>query len=225
MHDDVIYSTEKEKAEILNKHFTKQTVLNETNANLPPNMANSPFHIDRISILPTEIESTLSDLKTGKATGPDYVNNVILKELAQPLSSPMSDLFNYSFASGKVPASWKQANVTPIFKKDDPSDVINYKPISLLSTKEKVLEKIILKYSYNYFHENLVIRTLQSGFVLGDSTVNQLADLYNTSYKALDEGKEVRTIFCDISKAFDRVWHKGPIFKLKAAGVSGFVTT
>ena len=117
MHDDVIYSTEKEKAEILNKHFTKQTVLNETNANLPPNMTNSPFHIDRISILPTEIESTLSVLKTGKAAGPDSVNNIILKELAQPLSSPMSDLFNYSLASGKVPVTWKQANVTLILKR------------------------------------------------------------------------------------------------------------
>ena len=221
LHDDVIYSTEKEKAEILNKHFTKQTVLNETNANLPPNMTNSPFHIDRISILPTEIESTLSALKTGKAAGPDSVNNIILKELAQPLSSPLSDLFNYSLARGKVPAAWKQANVTPIFKKDDPSDVTNYRPISLLSTIGKVLEKIIHKYLYNYFHENHVITTLQSGFVPGDSTVNQLADLYNTFCKALDEGKEVRAIFCDISKAFDRVWHKGLIFKLKAAGVSG----
>ena len=221
LHDDAIYSTEKEKAEILNQHFTKQTVLDETNANLPPNMPNSPYHIDRVSILPTEVESTLRALKTGKAAGPDSVNNIILKELAQPLSSPMSDLFNYSLASGKVPASWKQANVTPIFKKDNPSDVTNYRPISLLSTIGKVLEKIIHKYLYNYFHENHVITTLQSGFVPGDSTVNQLAALYNTFCKALDEGKEVRAIFCDISKAFDRVWHKGLIFKLKAAGVSG----
>ena len=65
LHDDAIYSTEKEKAEILNKHFTKQTVFNETNANLPPNMPNSPYHIDRVSILPTEVESTLRALKTG----------------------------------------------------------------------------------------------------------------------------------------------------------------
>ena len=218
MHDD---AKEKEKAEILNQHFTKQTVLDETNANLPSNMPNSLYHIDRVSILPTEVEFTLRVLKTGKAACPDSVNNIILKELAQPLSSPMSDLFNYSLASGKVPASWKQANVTHIFKKDNPSDDTNYRPISLLSTIGKALEKIIHKYLYNYFHENHVITTLQSGFVPGDSTVNQLADLYNTFCKALDEGKEVRAIFCDISKAFDRVWHKGLSFKLKAAGVSG----
>lgn len=221
LHEDTIYSTEQQKAEILNKHFTNQTILNERNATIPSTHISPPFHLDRIFTSPTEIESTLLALKTGKAAGPDAVNNIILKELAQPLSSPMSDLFNHSLASGKVPALWKQANVTPIFKKDNPSDVTNYRPISLLSTIGKVLEKVIHKHLYNYFHENRVLTSLQSGFVPGDSTVNQLADLYNTFCKALDDGKEVRAVFCDISKAFDRVWHVGLIYKLKVAGVSG----
>ena len=55
----------------------------------------------------------------------------------------------------------------------------------------------------------------------GDSTVNQLTDLYNTFCHALDKGKEVRAIFCDISKAFDRVWHKGLLYKLSSNGISG----
>ena len=63
------------------------------------------------------------------------------------------------------------------------------------------------------------------GFVPGGSTVNQLIDIYNTFCKALDEGKEVCAIFCDISKAFDRVCHKGLLFKLKSAGVSGSLLT
>ena len=52
------------------------------------------------------------------------------------------------------------------------------------------------------------------GFIPGDSTVNQLAYLYHIFTEALDAGKEVRTVFCDISKAFDRVWHEGLIYKL-----------
>ena len=122
---------------------------------------------------------------------------------------------------GKVPSKWKQANVTPILKKDDPSEVSNCRPISLLSTVGKVLEKIVHKRIFNFFQENHVITTLQSGFVPGDSTVNQLTDLYNTFCQALDEGKEVRAIFCDISKAFDRVWHKGLLYKLSSVGISG----
>ena len=65
----------------------------------------------------------------------------------------------------------------------------------------------------------------QSEFVRGDPTVNQLIHIYVSFCKALDEGKEVRAIFCDISKAFDGVWHKGLLFKLKSAGVSGLLLT
>ena len=81
------------------------------------------------------------------------------------------------------------------------------------------------KHLFNFFRDNHVITTLQSGFVPGDSTVNQLMDIYNTFCKALDEGKEVRAIFCDISKTFDRVWHKGLLFKLQSAGMSGSLLT
>ena len=96
-----------------------------------------------------------------------------------------------------------------IHKKYDPSDISNYRPVSLLSTVGKVLEKIVHKHLFNFLNAHHVITTLQSGFIPGDSTVNQLVHIYNTFCKALDEGKEIRVIFCDISKAFDRVWHKG----------------
>ena len=66
-----------------------------------------------------------------------------------------------------------------------------------------------------------VLTTLQSGFISGDSTVNQLVDIYNSFCKALDEGKEVCAIFCDISKAFHRVWHKGLLYKLQTVGITG----
>ena len=64
---------------------------------------------------------------------------------------------------------------------------------------------------------------MQSGFVPGDSSVNQLVDIYNTFCKALDNGLEVRAVFCDISKAFICVWHKGLIYKLKRAGINGLL--
>ena len=76
---------------------------------------------------------------------------------------------------------------------------------------------------FNYFNDHSLITCLQSGFVPGDSTVNQLVDIYNTFCKALDNGLEVRAVFCDISKAFDRVWHKGLIYKLKRAGINGLL--
>ena len=137
------------------------------------------------------------------------------KKLASLLSRPLSNLFNFSLATGKVPLLWKEANVTPIFKKDDPSVVSNYRPISLLSAVGKVLEKVVHEHLFNYIRDHEILSALQSGFISGDSTVNQLVDIYNTFCKSLDEGKEVRAVFCDISKAFDRVWHRGLLFKLE----------
>ena len=67
---------------------------------------------------------------------------------------------------------------------------------------------IVHKHVFNFCRYNSILTAMQSGFVPGDSTVNQLVDLYNTSCKALEEGKETRTVFCDINKAFERVWHR-----------------
>ncbi|MES9994358.1 MAG: reverse transcriptase family protein [Candidatus Thiodiazotropha sp.] len=219
--DDIIYTNENDKANILNLFFTEQTILDDSNATLPTVNQTPPHKLESISITSQEVEDVLKSLKTGKAAGPDSIDNRLLKELAQPLCAPLADLFNFSIAKGKVPNLWKQANVTPVFKKNDPSDVSNYRPISLLNTLGKVLEKIVHKYVFNFLNDHHVITTLQSGFVPGDSTVNQLVDIYNTFCRALDEGKEVRAIFCDISKAFDRVWHKGLLFKLHSVGISG----
>ena len=96
-----------------------------------------------------------------------------------------------------MPNSWKEANVSPILKKNDPSDVSN--SIPLISTVSKVLEKTVQKYLFNFFRDNNVITAFQLGFVPDDSAVNQFIDIYNTFCKALDEGKEVRAIFYDIS--------------------------
>ena len=83
------------------------------------------------------------------------------------------------------------------------------------------MERCIHKHVYNYCTANNIITPLQSGFVRGDSTTYQLSDIYNTFCEAVDSGKEVRVVFCDISKAFDRVWHDGLLFKLSSIGISG----
>ena len=99
--------------------------------------------------------------------------------------------------------------------------VSNYHPISLLNCLEKVPERVVFKHIYNYYRDNGILSPLQSGFIPADATTNQLTFLYNTFCQALDSGKEVCVVFCDASKAFDRVWHNGLLCKLRAAGVSG----
>ena len=82
------------------------------------------------------------------------------------------------------------------------------------------MERCIHKYLCNYITVNDILTPLQSDFRHGDSTTNQLLHTYHTICKAVDKGKEIRAVFCDISKAFDRVWHKGLLFKLLTIGCS-----
>ena len=83
------------------------------------------------------------------------------------------------------------------------------------------MEKCIFTHLYNYFNRHNVITSLQCGFRPGDSTINQLLSITDDLGRALDSVKEVRVIFCDVSKAFNRVWHEGFLYKLTSYGVRG----
>ena len=94
-------------------------------------MKNTTYKHTSIIVTSKEARDTLKSLPIGKAAGSVLINKQLLKELAQPLAFPLSDLFNLSLSSGSVPHIWKEANVSPIYKKNDPSDVFNYRQISL----------------------------------------------------------------------------------------------
>ncbi|MCG7881047.1 MAG: hypothetical protein JAY96_05605 [Candidatus Thiodiazotropha endolucinida] len=209
-----------DKANLFNNFFESQTQLDDDGREVPH--LDLPLHtLNTIHLTVEEVRGILKTLIIGKACGPDCINNRILKATAESISEPVTNLFNMSLRISIVPDIWKGANVSPIHKKDDKSSVENYRPISLISSVGKTFEKAVYKHVHNHLLENQVITPFQSGFTRGDSTVNQLVDIYNTFCQALDEGKEVRAVFCDISKAFDRVWHRGLIAKLKHYGICG----
>ena len=141
---------------VLNNFFTEQTHLDETNASLPTATVTPSDTINTIITTPQEVESVLKSLPIGKATGPDLINNRLLKELAESLSFPLCDHFNFSLAKGKFPSIWKQANVTLVFKKNDPSYPSSYRRISLLSAVGKVIRKThLFKYIENFTSKNI----------------------------------------------------------------------
>ena len=143
----------------------------------------------------------------------------MLRETKYTICKPLTVLFNKSLAENIYPSDWKLAHVMPLFKKSDKHLPSNYRPVSLISCVEKVMERIIHKHIYNYLIQNYIIFKNQSGFLPGHSTIYQLIYMYNQICKSLDEKKSTCIVFCDISKAFDRVWHKGLLFKLRQYGI------
>ena len=140
-HNGSYVSDSSDKAKLLNDLFVSQTSLDDSTATLPNTdlPANNTLH--NIIIIVEEVWSVLQTLTLGKSSGPDNINNIILKEIANPISKSLSGLFSYSLSRGIFPDVWKQANVSPLYKKDDPSLVCNYRPISLLSSIGKVMAK------------------------------------------------------------------------------------
>ena len=221
-NDGQIINDDIDKDNALNDYFRDQTLINDTDVEVPDVIQHNVAHGLRSLILsPAEIEAILKSLPIGKAAGPDGISNRILRELATELSYLFCSLFNQSLQTGTFPDSSKLSNVCPIPKTSDRSSVSNFRPVSPLCTSIKVFERAIFKHVFNHFRDDSILTSLQSGFIPGDSTVNQLTYLYNAFSQALDFGKEVRVVFCDISKAFYRVWHEGLLKKLEAAGISG----
>ena len=109
------------------------------------------------------------------------------------------------------------------FKKGDKQSTKNYRPISLLPICGKMFEKIIFNNLYLYLNSNNLITKNQAGFRPGVSTTNQLLFLVDEIHQAFEDRNslEVRAVFLDISKAFDKVWNEGLLFKLKENGITG----
>ena len=212
-------TTNTDKAELLNAYFSKQSTLDDNNHPLPPNIEPSDSSLSSISISVDDVRDAISCINPSKASGPDLISPRLIREGSDELCKPLSTFFTNLLDHSLFPSSYKLANVTPIFKKGDPSKPSNYRPVSLLSCMGKLMERCVHKYLYNYITSNKLLTSFQSGFIKGDSTVNQLVYVYNDICHALDEGKEVRAVFCDISKAFDRVWHRGLLFKLSKLGI------
>ena len=121
----------------------------------------------------------------------------------------------------------EKANVVPIHNKNDKQILSNYRPVSLLPVCSKIFERLICNLIYKHISDNNLLSPNQS-FVIqspnqyesrtGDSYINQLFSITCNIFPCFDKGIETRAIFLDISKAFDKVYHKDLIYKLRQYG-------
>ena len=170
---------------------------------------------------PQEIQEIISGLANKSSSGHDNITNTLLKQPQVSLSEPLSIIFNKSLESGEFPQEMKKADVIPLYKTKEKYLVMNYRPISLLLTISKVLEKIVHKRTYRFLNDTNQLYQSQYGFRSGHSCESAICELVGTIAKKQEEGLHTIGLFIDLSKAFDTLDHKILLQKLHKYGIRG----
>ena len=195
---------------------TAKNILVQTQ--ISPN--NQKYSYD-IMLTVKEIQRAVSNIKIN-APGGDKINNWFLKNLPLDVLKILLFIFNKSYTEGVFPKVWKTADIIPIFKTGkDPKNLINYRPISLLSCLGKLMEKIIYNRLYWISEKCGFLSDEQCGFRQRKSTLEPLIRLTQDIHRGFSTKSSTYVVFLDISKAYDTVWKDGLRFKLYQKGVRG----
>jgi hypothetical protein len=149
------------------------------------------------------------------------ISTKLLKTLAIELSWPLAHIFRLSLQNGIFPSKLKKSRVVPIFKAGNTYSCDNYRPISLLSTLSKVLEKMVSVQLVNHLDRNNILYEHQYGFQRNKSTEHSLVHAINFIGKAMNDNNYCIGVFFDLKKAFDVCSHEILVMKLSKMGVSG----
>ena len=217
---DTLTHNPAEMAAALNEHFVRVGTQDDPDWPVPDlsHLLSPASNLSNIVISSEAVIRYIEKLPTGKSPGYDGISNEILKALKLSISYPL--IFSNSLSSGVFLSAWKYAVVVPIYKnKGSRHDPGNCRPISLLNTCSKILERIV--YDRLYHHLAPLLHDMQSGFRHGDSTSLHLTNLVQRLCTLRDRRHYLGLCFFALAKAFDSVWHRGLLAKLHAYGVTG----
>ena len=207
------------KANLFNRFFN--STFSSSTYVLPPVecLPTPTSQLSHIDITPIDVYNALSSIDPTKAIGCDNIHPYILKHCATTLCTPITNLFQACIQNQSLPTEWKVHKIRPIFKKENPLHVENYRPISLLCILSKVLEKIIYVKIIPFIRPRLSKH--QFGFLRNRSCLTQLLVSFNEIFTSIEEGQAVDTIYFDFKKAFDSIPHAELLYKLWTIGITG----
>ena len=164
------------------------------------------------------VKTCIKRLDSKKATGVDAIPPKIVKAAAPVISRHIASMAYEMQAKEAFPTQLISAQVTPIYKKDDPFTEKNYRPVSILPTLSKIYERLLSKQLTEHF--NSIFHDFLSAFRASYGCQTTLLRLVEDWKQALDNNMYVGAILMDLSKAFDCIHHDLLLAKLQAYGVS-----
>ena len=212
-------------AECFNQFYSK---VGETQAATIPNTNTSPGdfltddHPGSIFLgpcTPEEVRKTCTHLAKKKSKGPDTIPTNMILSCIEELKDVLTDCINSSFLTGTFPSCLKQANVVPLYKKKVRTDPTNYRPVSLLNSLSKVIEKVIYLRIYKFMDDKLCWN--QFGFRPNHSTTDLMIFTVENICRQLDEHGFSIPLYFDLGKAFDTLPHTTLLRKLEYYGIRG----
>lgn len=168
---------------------------------------------------PTEVNDVIISLKSSSASGWDNIPSSFIKLAKNELIPIICHLTNLCFKKGIFPLLLKKSIITPVYKSGDESILGNYRPISVLPSISKILEKLLNNRLINYLEKYNILSKAQYGFRHGKSTDDAILDLTSYIVNKMDRGEKCLAVFLDLQKAFDTVSIPTLVSKLEMIGV------
>jgi hypothetical protein len=226
--NDNIVTDPKEVSNAFNDYYSSiaQNILLQRKYNGDGNfMKYMPAHHDKSFFLhetdTIEVKTLIKSFNINKGTGPCSIPPKILNMICDSVSPPIAIIANLSFSTGVHPERLKVAKVIPIFKSGSKMLTSNFRPISLLSNLNKILEKLMFNRVLSFLEQEKIIYNNQFGFRPKHSTNHALISITEQIKENLDNNNYACGVFVDFQKAFDTVNHSILLKKLDKYGIRG----
>ena len=228
-----VLSSASDKGNLFAENFSVNSNLDDLGVSLPVFPSRTNLKLHNISVTPKMVRKVVMNLDLSKAfffyqgffskaSGPDCIRVVVLKNCEPKRFHILAELFNKCLKESCFPDCWKVSSVVPVFNNaGERSTAKNYRPVSLLSVVSKVFEKLVNNRIVDHVEKYGLFSDFQYGCRSCQSTADLLTVVSDRIARAFNRSWATQAVGLDISKAFDRDWHASLLHKRKSYGISG----